>query len=208
MSFEEMIELEDVWKRYRDDWVLKEVTISFEENGLFAIFGDNGSGKTTLIKIMCGLTKPTRGKVRIFGKDIRLGGYKKHLGVLLQENILYEELTVNENLRFYSKFYGFSDLAKRVFKEFGLEKYRDTKVSELSYGWKKRANIVRALLGDPPILLFDEPFAGLDEKTRKIVGELLTEFSEDKIVIFTIPYKPRIDCEVLKIEDKHVRTFN
>ena len=203
-----MIELEDVWKRYRDDWVLKEVTISFEENGLFAIFGDNGSGKTTLIKIMCGLTKPTRGKVRIFGKDISHGGYKKHLGVLLQENILYEELTVNENLRFYSKFYGFSDLAKRIFKEFGLEKYRDTKVGELSYGWKKRANIVRALLGDPPILLLDEPFAGLDEKTRKIVGELLTELSEDKIVIFTIPYKPRIDCEVLKIEDKHVRTFN
>ncbi len=203
MSFK-AIELEDVWKMYRDDWILREVTISFKKNGLFAIVGDNGSGKTTLIKIMCGLIKPTRGIVRIFGKKINGWKYKKHIGVLLHENVLYEELTVEENLRFYSEFYGFSNLAKRVFEEFGLDRYRDTKVGELSYGWKKKANFIRALLGDPSILLLDEPFAGLDEKTRKTVEEIMIELSEDKIVIFTIPYKPSIDCNILKIENKAV----
>ena len=201
-----MIELRDVWKRFRDDWILRGVSISFGK-GLHAIVGDNGSGKTTLIKIICGLLKPTRGIVRILGREINRD-CKRNLGVLLHENVLYEELTVEENLRFYSRFYGFRELAEWAFEEFELERYRNVRVGELSFGWKRKANIVRALLGDPQILLLDEPFAGLDGKTRRTVEKIITEISEERLVVFTAPHEPEMDCEVLRIEGGHVGTPN
>ncbi|ADB57706.1 ABC transporter ATP-binding protein [Archaeoglobus profundus] len=197
-----MIELEDVWKRFKKEWILKSVNLRLNGNGLFAILGENGSGKTTLLKIMCGLIKPNRGRVRILGIDLRKDkSYKRYIGVLLHENVLYEELTVEENLKFYAKAYGcYSEIARNMSKRLGLDKYMSAKVKDLSFGWKKRANLVRALLNDPKVVLLDEPFSGLDESARIDVCEILKELSKDRIVIFTTPVSPEIDCKVFRLE--------
>jgi len=194
-----MIELFDVWKRFRD-WVLKGVNLRIERNGLFAIVGDNGSGKTTLLRIMCGLEKPNKGFVKILGRDLR--DCKRFLGVLLHENILYDELTVEENLNFYAKVYGcYSEISKDVSRRLGLDGYMDFKVKDLSFGWKKRANLVRALLNDPKIILFDEPFSGLDESAREDVREIMFDLSRDRVVVFTTPIEPDLDCEIFRLEN-------
>ncbi len=198
-----MIELIDVWKRFGGEWVLKSVNVEIGERGLVAITGENGSGKTTLIKIMCGLLRPNRGTVKIDGRDIRFDrDYRMKVGVLLHENLLYEELSVEENLKFYSKAYGtFSDLAREVFSKLELERYRDVRVKNLSFGWKKRANFVRALINDPKIVLLDEPFSGLDEVAREMIKDIIVGLAEDRLVVFTTPVKPDLDCRILSIEN-------
>ena len=195
------IKLENVWKRFKKDWVLKDVSLDVRRPGIFAIVGFNGSGKTTLIRIICGLEKPNRGVVKVLNMDIRKDArYKREIGVLLHENVLYEDLTVDENLEFFAKIYGgYSDLAKRVFKKLGLREFKDVRVKNLSFGWKKRANIVKALLNDPKVLLLDEPFAGLDEKAKKLVWDLICDLSKDRAVVFTSPTKPTFNVENLRI---------
>lgn len=198
-----MIELINIWKRFGRDWVLKDVNLKVEKPNLIAIVGENGSGKSTLLKIICGLIKPSKGVVKIFGRDLKEDrDYKKFLGVLLHENVLYEELTVDENLKFYSNIYGiYSDLAKKVYDVFGLERFGKVVVKDLSFGWKKRSNIVRALINDPKIVLFDEPFSGLDENGKEKLKDLMIELSKERIIIFTSPTEPDLDCKVLKIEN-------
>ncbi len=160
----------DIWKKYRGKWILKGLSLEVVASSLIAVLGRNGVGKTTLVKILSGLVRPTKGKVLIFGQDAyrEEGGYKASLGVLMHENVLYEELTVVENLEYYGRMYGIknfleSSSAREAFDILGLENYRETKVGHLSYGWKKRANIVKALLNDPDLIIMDEPTSGLDE---------------------------------------------
>jgi len=140
--------------------------------------------------------------VRLFGADLKDKSYKRFVGVLLHENVLYEELTVKENLEFYAKVYGcYSDLSRKLSRRMGLDEYMDVRVKDLSFGWRKRANLVRALLNDPKIILLDEPFSGLDEHAREDVCNVLKDLSKDKMVVFTTPINPEIDCKVFRLEN-------
>jgi len=198
-----MIELVDVWKRFGRVWILRGVNMNVRRSTLIAIVGENGSGKTTLLKIICGLIKPTRGSVKILGRDIRKDStYKYHVGILFHENVLYDELTVHENLIFYSRMYGFkdlNDLARNVFKRLNLERYRDVKVRDLSYGWRKRVNFVRALVNDPEIILLDEPLSGLDETARNTILDLLSDLSNERVVIMTSPTELDVECRTFHL---------
>jgi ABC-type multidrug transport system ATPase subunit len=196
-----ILETLDVWKRYFiGKWVLQGITFRLDKRGIVGIIGKNGAGKTTFIKIISGLVKPTKGKVFLEGEDIYGGTYefKDKIGVLLHDNILYEELTVEENLEYYAKIYGLggyddSVAAAKAFETLGLDLYRDTKVGHLSFGWKKRANIIRALINDPRLIIMDEPVSGLDEVATNIVAELLVELSREKAIIFTISNQEDLD---------------
>ncbi len=190
----------DIWKRYRGRWVLRRLSLEVGDSSLTAILGRNGVGKTTFIKILCGLVRPTKGKILLYGEDIHRGqgDYKSSIGVLMHENILYEELTIEENLRYYARMYGVEDplsssSAREAYELLGLEKYRDTKVGHLSFGWKKRANIVRALVNDPQLVIMDEPTSGLDEQATLEVARLLRRLSTNKTIIFTISNKEDLD---------------
>ena len=189
-----LVEVRNISKRYGKRWILKNVDFKLPNSTTLAIIGENGSGKTTLLKILSGLIKPTKGEVFILGENINEGGkdFKKHIGVLFHENILYEELTVLENLNYYARMYGLkkfeeSALAMKYYREFGLEMYENVKVANLSYGWRKRANIIRALLNNPKVLLLDEPFSGLDKAAFKTMVKLMNELSKDRVIIFTMP---------------------
>ncbi len=198
-----LLEVHDVWKKYGKTWVLKGINLKINKNALVGIVGDNGSGKTTLLKIISGLIKPNKGRVKLFNSDIRENlNYKSMIGMLFHENTLYDELTVEENLNFYAKIYGLekmSDIAAEIFKRMRLENYKDTKVKDLSHGMKRRVNLVRALINNPKIVLLDEPLSGLDEKSRKTVKKIMIELSNEKIIIFTSPTEVNIDCIKYKL---------
>ena len=181
------LKLENIWKRYGGRWVLKGVELEVNESTVMCIYGENGVGKTTLLKIVAGLVAPTKGRVLINGSSDRR--FRNSLqGVLLHENILYEELTVEENITYYSRLYGDvdQDLIDKLVEVLGLKSYWRTKVGALSYGWRKRANIVRAFINNPRVLLLDEPFTGLDINAYRNLLEIIMNVSEGRIILFTI----------------------
>ncbi len=181
------LKLENIWKRYGGRWVLKGVELEVNESTVMCIYGENGVGKTTLLKIVAGLVAPTKGRVLINGSSDRR--FRNSLqGVLLHENILYEELTVEENITYYSRLYGDvdQDLIDKLVDVLGLKSYWRTRVGALSYGWRKRANIVRAFINNPRVLLLDEPFTGLDINAYRNLLEIIMNVSEGRIILFTI----------------------
>ena len=189
-----VLSVSNVWKRYLRSWVLRGVNFEVSRGEVVALLGKNGSGKTTLLKMVCGLVRPTRGKIVLLGEDVHYGEgeYRRRIGVLLHESLLYEELTVRENLDYYAKMYGLqrfeeSETALSAYENLGLRRYENTKVGHLSYGWRKRANIVRALINNPDVIMLDEPLSGLDEEGERTVSKLMADLSRDRTIIFTIP---------------------
>jgi ABC-type multidrug transport system ATPase subunit len=165
---------ENVWKMLGSRWVLRGASFTVDSGEAVLVVGPNGSGKSTLLKIVCGVWKPSRGAVKVYGADPASPSVKRMIGVVFHENVLYDELTVYENLRFYASFYGVRCCSgNRVVEGLGLSKVLDTRVGELSFGWKRRANIARAVIHSPRLLVVDEPLTGLDAEGRRAVLSLL-----------------------------------
>ena len=151
------------------------------EEGITGLFGPNGSGKSTLLRAVAGLVRPSRGSITFEGVRVaptqenwrRLVGYAGH------ESGLYPNLTVTENLELFGKLYG-SDAArpKRLLAQLGLEDRSKTLAGELSAGLKRRAAVARALVGEPRLLLLDEPYANLDDDSAALVTEALVTWRE------------------------------
>lgn len=198
-----LLRFEDVWKSFGEGYVLKSVNLSVGEGELVAIVGPNGSGKTTLLRLASGLIAPSKGRVLVRGLDARKTGAKFYLGYIPHHPPLYGDLTVGENLFYYSGLYGQRRLVRTgIIEELGLADYMDRRVSELSYGWRKRVDIVRALIHDPPLLLMDEPFSGLDDGGRSWLMDLFSRAtSQGKSVVITSPRKD-LDLEARVLEIK------
>lgn len=172
-----MIEIRDVWKMLGGSWVLRGV--SLRVNSVVTLVGPNGSGKTTLVRIIAGLLEPTRGDVFIDGR--RPKAPASMLGVVLHTPMLYPELTVGENLRLFGKMSG----GNLEGCPLGVCKVLDKPVKALSFGWRRRVDIVRALLPDPPNLVIDEPTTGLDEEAK---AELLEILKSRGAALLTSPF--------------------
>ena len=173
-----VLEMRDVWKRYSygRGWVLQGVSLCIPPGRGVLVVGPNGSGKTTLLRIAVGLTRPSRGEVRVGGLPPQRVEAKRLLGVVLHHSILYDELTVRENLGYYARLHGvegYDPERDEAVEALGLRRYLDTRVGELSFGWRKRANIARALLHRPRLLAIDEPFTGLDDDAVEALAGLL-----------------------------------
>lgn len=175
MTSNSAIRLQGVGKRYGRKWALKDVSIAIGEGELALVVGPNGAGKSTLLKIVAGVVKPTRGEVRLFKEGARSARpeVRRHLGVLLHESFLYDELTVRENLEFfYAMYKGGAIQDWREFVEaLDVDKVLSCRVSELSYGWKRRVDLARALIHQPRVVLLDEVFSGLDRGSCQVVAE-------------------------------------
>ncbi len=173
------VEAHGVWKRYvGSGWVLRGVELAIAPSMGAIIIGANGSGKTTFLKIVSGLIRPSRGRVRVYGLAPTSLEAKRLMGVVLHYSLLYDEFTVRENLEYYAKLYGVEDFdveSYEVAEILGLKNYLGRRVGELSFGWRKRADIARALLHNPKLLVIDEPFTGLDDAATQALSELLTE---------------------------------
>ncbi|MCE4624996.1 MAG: heme ABC exporter ATP-binding protein CcmA [Desulfurococcales archaeon] len=188
-----LVKAEDVWKRYTIDgpWVLQGVSIEASPGDMIAVVGSNGSGKTTLIKILAGLIRPSRGRVLIDGHNAGSIEAKRILGLVLHTSTLYPTLTVRENLQLYADLYGvrnYDPSSDPVVETLGLSRVLDQPVYSLSFGWRKRADLVRSLLHKPKVLLLDEPFTGLDERGVEDLLAILEEHTlKGGAVIATSP---------------------
>ncbi len=181
------LRLENIWKRYGGRWILRGIDLEVNESTVICIYGENGAGKTTLLKIISGLIVPTRGRVLLDGRTDRR--FRNSVqGVLLHENVLYEELTVEENINYFKSLYeNVNDKIISILVEtLGLMSYWKTRVGSLSYGWRKRANIVRAFINNPQVLLLDEPFTGLDINAYRSLLKTIMDLVDGRIILFTI----------------------
>ena len=190
-----MIAVSNLTKTYRGNiQALRGVDLEIE-NGLFGLVGPNGAGKTTLMRILSGLLRPTGGSVYVLGHDVTTPrgkqAVKATLGYLPQELGLYPSLTAREFLDYIAILKGLSDrrVRRRQIDELlelvGLGKAADRRLKTYSGGMKRRVGIAQALLGDPRLLVVDEPTAGLDPEERVRLRNLLAEMAGQRTVILS-----------------------
>jgi phospholipid/cholesterol/gamma-HCH transport system ATP-binding protein len=179
-----VLELRDVEKTYGDHRVLDGVSFQLRRGETKIIIGASGSGKSTILKLLMGLEKPDSGSILVDGEDItklserKLVAIRQRIGMVFQESALFDSLNVRENVayRLYENGTDEDEVEGRVRKSLGfvgLEDAIDKMPSELSGGMKRRVALARAIIGEPEILLYDEPTAGLDPITSRRINELI-----------------------------------
>ncbi len=161
---------------------------------LLGLVGPDGAGKTTAIRILAGLMAPDAGEARVLGEDPLAGGIRERLGLMPQQYSLYRDLTVGENLRFFSRLYVlprkvFRERAERLLAITRLARFVDRRADALSGGMYKKLALACALLHEPEVLLLDEPTNGVDPVSRRDLWELLHEFvGGGMTVLVSTPY--------------------
>lgn len=185
------LELHDLTKKFGDFTAVDHINLTMG-SGVYGLLGVNGAGKTTLMRMLCTLLKPTSGSIVCNGKDIFQmdGEYRKILGYLPQEFGFYPEFTVQDYLLYIASIKGLRPaVAKKRVRELilqvGLAKAAGKKMKKLSGGMKRRAGIAQAMLNDPKILILDEPTAGLDPNERIRFRNLISELSEERLVLLS-----------------------
>ena len=185
------LQMVNLTKRFGDFTAVDDMNIRIT-NGVYGLLGVNGVGKTTLMRMICTLLTPTSGQILCDGKDILKmeGEYRKLLGYLPQEFGFYPEFTVKDYLLYIASLKGIRPAVakKRVkvlLEQVGLTKTENKKMKKLSGGMKRRVGIAQAIINNPKILILDEPTAGLDPTERVRFRNLISELSEERIVILS-----------------------
>jgi heme exporter protein A len=172
------LKVENLTKKYGRRQVLTGISFTIPTGIFLTLIGPNGVGKTTLIKILCSITRPTNGSVFLNGLSIEKNGRKarKEIGVLSHNTFLYKDLTAAENLRFYGKIYGLSDIDNKIDEALTmveLDFRKNDRVKTFSRGMEQRLGIARALLHNPSIIFLDEPYSGLDPHAAEILDKII-----------------------------------
>ena len=187
-----MIELKQVTKQYGQATVLKNITLSIDEPGIYCLLGRNGAGKTTLMRVMADLLVPSTGRVLLDGQDISVMGaaFRKKLGYLPQDFGVYPNFTAEQFLLYIARLKGLSKFeakqqTDKLLRLVGLEDKSRKKLKGFSGGQRQRVGIAQALLGDPEILILDEPTAGLDPEERIRFRGIISNLSQQKTVLLS-----------------------
>jgi len=185
------VEVENLVKRFGAFTAVDNISFQVNKGEVFGFLGPNGAGKTTTIKILCGLLTPTSGKGRVGEYDVftQTEKIKENIGYMSQRFSLYDDLTVEENIDFYSGIYKVRKELKKDKKEWvlkmaDLEDKRNRKTKELALGWKQRLALGCALLHDPPVLFLDEPTSGVDPVSRRNFWDLIYSLSDKGTTVF------------------------
>lgn len=179
------VSVEGLTKRYRDVVAVDDVSFEVDAGSVFAFLGTNGAGKSTTIGCLTTLVNPTAGRLTVAGHDVSKepDAVRRALGVVFQESILDPALTVRENLSVRAQAYlgsraAIRDRIKQLCSLVELEEFIDRRYGRLSGGQRRRADIARALLHDPRIVFLDEPTAGLDPASRRVVWNTIHQLRE------------------------------
>jgi len=188
---EHIIEVKNLVKRFGSFTANDNLTFDVFKGEIFGFLGANGAGKTTVIKILCGLSKPTSGDVKVAGFDVykETEKIKKNIGYMSQRFSLYEDLTIIENIRFYAGIYGLSnqqikERSEMLIEKLGLKEVRKSLLKSLPLGWKQKLAFSVALIHDPKIIFLDEPTSGVDPITRRQFWEMIYEAANNGVTVF------------------------
>ena len=183
--------LENISKLYGDTIALEHINLTLE-HGIYGLLGPNGAGKTTLMRVMADLLVPSTGRVLLDGQDISVMGaaFRKKLGYLPQDFGVYPNFTAEQFLLYIARLKGLSKFeakqqTDKLLRLVGLEDKSRKKLKGFSGGQRQRAGIAQALLGDPEILILDEPTAGLDPEERIRFRGIISNLSQQKTVLLS-----------------------
>jgi ABC-2 type transport system ATP-binding protein len=185
------VEIEELVKKFGPFTAVDRVSLKVKRGEIFGFLGPNGAGKSTTIRMLCGILTPTSGNGKVDGFDIYRESekIKQNIGYMSQKFSLYEDLTVEENLDFYSGIYRLSKQIKGGRKEWalqmaGLKDRRSSLTSTLAGGWKQRLALGCAILHEPSILFLDEPTSGVDPLSRRRFWDLIYEMAGKGVTVF------------------------
>ena len=208
------LKLTDLTKKFQDMTAVNGVSYTLT-TGVYDLLGVNGAGKTTLMRMLCTLLRPTGGSITWDGRDIfeMDGAYRRLLGYLPQDFGYYPDFTVYDYLMYIASIKGLRPVAARqraeeLLKQVGLTAAKNKKMKKLSGGMKRRAGIAQAMLGDPRILILDEPTAGLDPNERIRFRNLISELAEERLVLLSTHIVPDIEYiagEILLMKDGEIK---
>lgn len=189
------IQIHDVHKNFGALHALKGVNLTIAQGEFFALLGPNGAGKSTLINILAGLTRPTSGSIQVLGHDV-VTGYQQArqlLGVVPQELVFDPFFNVREMLRFQAGYFGRGRendaWIDEILEGLGLTDKAHTNMRKLSGGMKRRALIAQALAHRPPVIVLDEPTAGVDVELRQLMWQFIKKLNQQgHTIILTTHY--------------------
>ena len=192
-----IITIDNVCKNYKSKKALDNVCLSIKQGELFGLLGVNGAGKTTLIKILCGLTRKTRGTITInnLNLDKEIDKIKEIIDISPQETSVANNLTVKENLEFFANIYNKNDAntINEIVDIFNLNEVLNQRAKTLTGGYKRRLSIAIALISRPKILFLDEPTLGLDVFARRELWNIIKKLQKNITIILTSHYLEEIE---------------
>lgn len=203
-----MITIEKVRKTYGDNMALKEVNIEMKQGSCFGLVGPNGAGKSTLMKILASIIQPDGGKISIENERMT-SDHRKQMGYIPQEICLEQQVTAEQNLRFFGQLYGLKGKAlqkrtEEVLCEIGLDKNGKEKVDTFSGGMKRRLNIGCAFMHRPRIIMMDEPTVGIDPQSRRYIFQMIESLKADGCtIIYASHYMEEVErlCDEMAFID-------
>lgn len=188
---ENIITVKNLIKKFGSFAANDDLNFNVKRGEIFGFLGANGAGKTTAIRILCGLSSPTSGEVKVAGFDIyrQTEKVKKNIGYMSQKFSLYEDLTVSENIQLYAGIYGISAKKRKeketeLLKKLELEEVKNKLIGDLPLGWKQKLAFSVAIFHDPKIVFLDEPTGGVDPVTRRKFWDLIYEAANNGITVF------------------------
>jgi ABC-2 type transport system ATP-binding protein len=190
-SRELAVSVKDLEKRFGDFIAVNHINFEVKQGEIFGFLGPNGAGKSTTIRMLCGIYTPTSGSGSVGGFDIIKEQFKikEHIGYMSQRFSLYDDLTVEENIDFYSRIYNIPEKEREKRKDetiqlAGIEDFRTSLTSTLSGGWKQRLALGCAIIHQPKIIFLDEPTSGVDPITRANFWNVIREMAAQGKTIF------------------------
>ncbi len=191
ITTEPVITVKNMVKKFGNFIANDNLNFEVYKGEIFGFIGANGAGKTTAIRILCGLSTPTSGQMMVAGYDIyhQTEKIKQNIGYMSQKFSLYEDLTINENIRFYGGIYGMRIAERKartteMLERLELTEYGNRKIGDLPLGWKQKLAFSIAILHNPKIVFLDEPTGGVDPITRRQFWNLIYEAVEKGITVF------------------------
>lgn len=191
-----MIEVKNLTKRYGKKEIFNQLNTTFEDRAVTILLGENGAGKSTLLRMIAKLETQDTGEIIYFGKDLSHKTLKNHLGYIPQDIALFEHLSVHDNIKFFKGLYTSSidNNLLNIYKDALNLREDKAKVQSLSGGTKRKVNMLIGLLGNPDIIILDEPTVGIDLKSRYDIHRLINQLKQSKLIILTTHHLDEVEA--------------